>query len=42
MYGLNEVSEDLTDYQQLSEVSSEELGKRLILACDSAVKNGRK
>ena len=42
MYGLSDVSEELTDYPQLSEVPSEELGKRLILACDSAIKNGRK
>ena len=42
MYGLSDISEDLTDYQQLSEVPSEELGKRLVLACNSAVKSGRK
>lgn len=42
MYGLSDISEELTDYQQLSEVPSEELGKRLILACDDAIKNGRK
>ncbi len=43
MYGLEDVSEeDLVAYETLSEVPGEELGKRLIYACNNAVKNGRK
>lgn len=43
IYGLSEVTEsDLVEYEYLSDVPGEELGKRLIYACDSAIKNGRK
>ncbi len=43
MYSLGDISEeDLTEYSSLREVPSEELGKRLIYACDSAIKKGRR
>ena len=42
IYGIDSVSEDLAEYEKLSEVPNLELGKRLIYACDSAIKNGRR
>ena len=42
MYGFGNNLDDIVDYPTLSEIPNEELGKRLVLACDSAVKNGRR
>lgn len=41
IYGLGDIDEVIA-YPTLREVPSEELGKRLILACNSAIKYGRK
>ncbi|MGN1370981.1 MAG: AAA family ATPase [Candidatus Coprovivens sp.] len=42
MYGFGEVYNEVGSYSQLSEISGDELGMRLILSCEDAIKNGRR